>query len=73
MNRAIAPRDSRYQCPACGEPVAGTTMTIREVVPGQQALDLGCGHVVTFELLEQVWGIRIAPDARTVKFPPASE
>lgn len=63
---------SEYRCPACNEPVAGRTMTVRQAVPGQRALDLGCGHVVTFEMLELVWGIKINGNPHAITFPPAT-
>ena len=58
-----------FQCPACGTPVDGVTLGVKQTPSGYGLLLEDCGHVVTLELLRDAWGIEIPePDPTRVKY-----
>jgi len=66
------PTSLSLQCPGCGVPVDATELKVQPTPttePGFGLLLEPCGHLVTFELLRDAWGITLPdPDPTRVNY-----
>jgi hypothetical protein len=59
------PEGSRFQCPACGVPVATLEFPYRRFGEAWAILLEDCGHAVSLELIRDSWGIEIPEPVAT--------
>lgn len=59
MSPARLPEGVRYQCPACGTALVGTTARVVMLYDGSRGLTLECGHTLTAEIIRDMWGIEV--------------